>query len=250
MIYHTAAEVNYYNAFFKRWHKSIASIHSDAKFSLKFVGDTSETDVIDYTKANNIELILDPTTTNDLIKKYGSMETGRGYYPMARWNSIPTSDNVCVTDVDVVMVKDHLAEMLDLLTKYDIVSISRLKPKEKVNLMMVNYIKKDCCFKIRNHAMTLMDNKHFRWDIDLDVMGYIKKNCNLTYMHKLTKFDRGKQLQPELGDDSYFGYYSAVSIMIDNNTYPGGMTAKKAKYDWAESNNFLKFSNNQSVSQD
>lgn len=250
MIYHTAAEVNYYNAFFKRWHQSILYVHPDAKFSLKFVGDTIDADVIEYTKTHNIDLILDPTTPEDLINKYGSIEAGCGYYPMARWNSIPDSDDVCVTDVDVVLLNDHLAEITELLNEHDVVSISRLKPNDKVNLMMINYIRKDVCAKVKNVAISLMNDETFRWDIDLDVMFYIKKNLNLIYINKLLKFDRGNDLVPDKQVYSYFGYYSAVPVKIDDIEYPGGIEAKKAKYEWSDKNNIFSFSNNQLSFQD
>lgn len=250
MIYHTAAEINYYNAFFKRWHKSIVSIHPDAKFSLKFVGEPGYADVVEYAKANNISLILDPTTHEDLIKKYGSMNNGSGYYPMARWNSIPDNDDVCVTDVDVVMLTNHLDEIIEQLKTYDIVSISRLKSADKVNLMMINYIKKNACAEIKNIALKLMDHKDFRWDIDLAVMSKAKKAFNLTYTHKLAKFDRQANLEPNPEFNAYFGYYSAIPIVLDDISYAGGLDAKKAKYEWADKNNVFNFSSNQSASQD
>lgn len=245
MIYHTAAEINYYNTFFKRWHRSITNIHPGAKFSLKFVGDTANTDVVEFSKEHNINLILDPTTPDDLIKKYGSMEIGCGYYPMARWNSLPVDDDVCVTDIDVVMMKDHYDEVAELLKIHDVVSISRLKQGEKINLMMVNYIKKDICPKVKDIAISLMDHKEFRWDIDLDVMSKIKNNFNITWIHKLKKFDRAARLIPDPRHEAYFGYYSAMPVTLDKVFYEGGLDAKRAKYEWADKHDVFNFSNNQ-----
>lgn len=235
MIFHTAAEINYYNAFFKRWHQSILRLCPDAKFSLKFVGDIAKTSVINYTTKHNINLILDPTTPDELTKKYGSMEIGKGYYPMARWNSIPVNDDVCVTDVDVVMIKNNLSVINSFLKTYDFVSISRTKIN-KINPMMINYIKQRRCEEIKDYAMSLMNSSNFRWDIDLEVMDYMKKKLSHTYIHELRKFDQGASLMPSSFQDVSFGYYSSVSVTIDGINYASGFDSKKAKYEWADTN--------------
>lgn len=249
MIYHTAAEKNYYNAFFKRWHSSIKALCPQVTFSLKFVGDTAGTDVIEFCKANEIDLILDNTTPDDLISRYGSMEKGRGYYPMARWNSIPVSDkDVCVTDVDVVMVKNDLHEIKNLLKENQFVSISRDK-HPKVNPMMVNYIRSDACAIVRDHACSLMESDEFCWDIDLKVMRYMTQKLKYIYLHRLIKFDSTSGLLPSIKEETCFGYYSAVSIVIDGVAYEGGLEAKKAKYEYADKKDLIRSATNLSLFQ-
>lgn len=247
MIFHTAAEKNYYNAFFKRWHTSIKILCPDVSFSLKFIGDTSDTDVLEYTSNHNIDLILDPTNTDDLVLRYGSMDIGRGYYPMSRWNSIPVVENqdVCVTDVDVIMIRNDVAEIKEHLKENDFVSISRNK-QPKINPMMVNYIKHDACQKVKDFALSLMDNKNFRWDIDLEVMSYMQKNLTYLYLHRLMKFDSNAGLVPHIKAETCFGYYSAVSITLEGIHYSGGFDAKKAKYDYADKKGIIKFATSQS----
>jgi hypothetical protein len=160
---------------------------------------------------------------------------------MARWNSIPSEDeHVCVTDVDVVMVKNDLDEILELLNEFDLVSISRNK-QPKINMMMVNYISKDKCQTVSDFAKSLMDSKDFKWDIDLEVMSHIKKKMSYTYLHRLVKFDSSAGLIPKLFTDTSFGYYSAVSVRFDNVEYEGGYDAKKAKYEWADKNDIINF---------
>jgi hypothetical protein len=245
MIFHTAAEKNYYNAFFKRWHKSIKTCYPNAVFSLKYVGDIEQTDVLAFCQKNNINLVLDPTTKEDLIAKHGSMDIGRGYYPMSRWNSIPVVKNkdVCVTDVDVIMIKNDVAEIKEYLKENEFVSISRNK-NPKINLMMVNYIRYDACQRVKDVAVSLMNNKDFRWDIDLEVMSYMRKNLKYIYLHRLIKFDSSAGLVPKIYPDTSFGYYSAVSIILDGIRYNSGLDAKTAKYEYADRKQIFKFATN------
>lgn len=234
MIYHTAAEINYYNAFFMYWYESILKHSPNAKISLKFVGSVPD-NVLEFCQTNNISLIVDDISFEDLVKKYGKPEKAKGYYPMSRWNSIPNvDDHVCVTDIDVVMLRNEEDLILDLFQENEFVSISRDK-KVKINPMMVNYLRKDICKIIKEISLSFMDSKDFKWDIDLEVMSFMKKNFTHKLLHKLGKFDVNSNLYPtpELLD-MFFMYYSAVSINVDGVEYPGGLEAKKIKYERAK----------------
>lgn len=234
MIFHTAAEKVYYNAFFKMWHRNIDKHVPNAKFSLKFVGDTSSTDVVSFCKDKNIDLILDCTTIDTLIEKYRSLIVARGYYPMARWNSIPIKDeHVCVTDVDVIMLKNDIADMELLFEENDFISVARGRKR-----LMVNYIHKDACAAVLEHSKSLMDSDKFRWDLDLDVMSWMLENLRGANLNQLAKFDStSNRLFNYVPNFCSFGYYSSVGFTYDEVHYPDGFEAKKAKYNWASKTN-------------
>lgn len=238
MIFHTAAEKNYYNAFFKRWHNSIKKLCKDVKFSLKFVGDTLGTDVVEYCKQNEINLILDPTTWEELLEKHKTEFKASGHYSMARWNSIPVAnEHVCVTDVDVIMLKNEMAMIEELLETRDYIALERGKKCR----LMVNFINKNTCETVRNLAITLMDSPDFQWDIDVTISRWMGLNLkNKLFLNKLTKLDSTNNRTAFLAnEETFFGYYSSVSFTKNGITYAGGFPAKKAKYEYAEKQKYF-----------
>ncbi len=233
MIFHTAAEKKYYNAFFKMWHRNILKHFPAAKFSLKFVGNTEDTDVIEFCKTNNINLILDPTTWQELLEKHKTEFKASGYYPMARWNSIPvTNEHVCVTDVDVIMLKNEMSLIEELLETRDYIALQRGKKCR----LMVNFINKSTCSTVRNLAIKLMDSPNFQWDLDVTIGNWMELNLtNNLFLNTLTKFDSAFDRTAFLKDDeAFFGYYSSVSFTKNGTTYAGGFEAKSAKYKIAQ----------------
>ena len=140
MIFHTAAEKIYYNAFFKNWHTSIKKIYPTAKFSLRFVGSTTDTDVIEYCNTHHIMLDLDPTTYQEIVDKF--KVTGKcvnGYYAMSRWISIPIQNKpVFVTDVDLIATNKLIFSIDNSLNEKSWFTISKRKaPDRTLKLMAI-----------------------------------------------------------------------------------------------------------------
>jgi hypothetical protein len=175
MIFHTAAEKIYYNAFFKNWHNSIKKIYPAAKFSLRFVGPTTDTDVIAYCNSHHILLSLDPITFQEISDKFNV--TGNhvnGYYAMSRWISIPIQDdNVFITDVDIVAVSAPSFDIDGSLMNKPWFTVSKLKSSGNTLKLMAICLRKDICDPIRYVALALLENSPLVWSLDLHVRDYL-----------------------------------------------------------------------------
>lgn len=229
MIFHTAAEIKYYNYFFKNWHRSLRKHWPDARFSLRFVGDASESDVVEYCKENSILLEVDSIDFGTMMERYRCLESDAlGYYAMSRWISLPIiNDHVCMTDVDIIQLNSLGFDLAADLESYDFISISRQK-RNKTNKMMILFLNRDLVSTIRNKSMELLQSSPLVWNLDTQVLIWMvfdkkfrwREHTSLYCINDLSR----------IGSKVKFGYFSGLDGMINGVKYPKGTEAKLARY--------------------
>ena len=178
MIFHTAAEKVYYNAFFKNWHTSIKKIYPSARFSLRFVGPDDDTDVIEYCQSNDILLDIDPITYNQITDKFNvtGLNTN-GYYAMSRWISVPTIDeDVFVTDIDIVAISAPSFDIEKSLNEKPWFTVSRRKANNRTLKLMAICLRKDICNSVRDKAISLLNSQPLVWSLDLNIRDFLMEN--------------------------------------------------------------------------
>lgn len=231
MIFHTAADSRYFEYFFKNWHETISLRHPNASFSLRFVGKNYD-GVIKYCKSNRISITVDESSLEEIKNRYNidNDEDAKGYYAMSRWISLPADDDVCVTDIDLLMVKQLSDDIIKSLNEHNFVSVCRQK-YDHPNVMMCMIIRKDKVKEIRDFAIRLLDESRLRWDLDTAIATYIEQEYEIAKFFNLFKMDHSVQKNiPVLRKDVIFGYCSAISIM-GNNKIMQGAEAKRFKND-------------------
>lgn len=232
MIFHTAAEKVYYNAFFKNWHTSIKKIYPSARFSLRFVGPTTDTDVIAYCNSHHILLSLDPITYQEIVDKFNV--TGKrvnGYYCMSRWTSIPILDeSVFVTDVDLIATNKLIFSIDDSLNEKPWFTISKRKAPDRTLKLMAICLHKDLCERVSSKAITLLENSPLIWSLDLQLLKYLTDNFNYTDYVMLGEIDHISK-----STKAPFAYASPMPAVIDGIVCASGLDSKIARYKLAKS---------------
>ena len=233
MIFHTAAEKIYYNAFFKNWHTSIKKIYPTAKFSLRFVGSTTDTDVIEYCNTHHIMLDLDPTTYQEIVDKFKvTGNHANGYYAMSRWISIPILDeSVFVTDVDVIATNTPTFSIDNSLKKKPWLTVSKRKAPDRTLKLMAICLRKDLCERVRDRAVSLLKDSPLIWSLDLQIQKYLTDNFEYNDYVLLGEVTRSTK-----DTNSPFGYASSSPVAINGVGYAGGIDSKIARYKLAKSN--------------
>lgn len=203
MIYHTAADKIYFDAFFKRWHTSIKHFQPTASFSLRFVGEEDRS-VEDYCIENNILLSNENISLSEIEERFKvTTENARGYYALSRWLSIPDGDDVCVSDVDLVQLNPLDINFGKLLREFPFASIARQKTKHP-NMMMCFYISKEMTATVRKKAIDLLDKNILAWDTDISIMTWIHKNYPIYLDFGMFQLDKINNIKPHVK----FGYFS------------------------------------------
>jgi hypothetical protein len=226
MIFHTAAEKNYYNFFFKKWHRFLKEFNPTAKFSLRYVGDTNTCDVVEYCSTNNIMLDIDPISLNQIIEKYNCNEKDAlGYYAISRWISLPLlDDHVCMTDVDLLQLNPLEFDLDAILNEKQFISISR-KKENKTNKMMFLGFNKDFVKTVKDQSIIFLENNSLVWDLDTKILIWLilKNNFNWEEFIQLYCIDN----LSDYNKDVKFAYFSSVN---KKQIYQNEIDAKKARY--------------------
>jgi hypothetical protein len=231
MIFHTAAEEQYYSFFFKKWHSSIRRLNPTAQFNLQFVGNTENCDVIDYCGENDINLNLDPISFEQIQEKYKCNElNARGYYAISRWISLPIKDDhVCMTDVDLLQINAidfNLSERLDIK---QFISFSKQK-NNKTNKMMFLGLNKNFVKIVKEKSIEILNNNTLTWDRDTSILKWMVLDNNFDW-EEHTQLYCLNDLRRFPDSNVKFGYYSSVDFVHDNIKYNQGLEAKAARYE-------------------
>lgn len=217
MIFHTAAEIKYFDYFFENWHQTIKKVWGDdVKFSLRFVGPMEDR-VATYCETHSIAVTHDPTVGVD-----------PGYYPMSRWVSIPTGDHVCVTDVDIVALT-KVRDIEHKLAEYDMIPISRVKVTMN-NPMMAVFYNKNFAKRVRNEAIRIFKTKALKWDLDVSVMKWCKGNLTWMELFEIQKLDNTILGGVPVNDSMSFGYCGSTDYIGEDLITYSGVEAKHMRY--------------------
>lgn len=229
MIFHTAAEENYYNYFFKNWHKSIKKIYKPCPaFSLRFVGPTDNCDVKEYCTNNGIILDVDPITLDEIQEKYKvSAENAKGYYAVSRWISLPElDDHVCMTDIDLVQLHPLDYDLNEKINHNNFISISRKKVNHSNKMMFLGF-NKDFISKVKELSFYTLNKKKLRWDLDTEILKLLVfGDYKWEEYYDLFCLDTVNISQPKIK----FGYFSSLEFNYNDVTYPLGLEAKRLRY--------------------
>jgi hypothetical protein len=218
MIFHTAADPIYYNAFYNAYSNSIKKYFDSPLFSLNFVGLDQQHLPVDY-------LFHDKVSFEEIkIKFKVDDRAATGYYCMSRWNSIPVAnDHVCVSDVDVVAINpiDNIL-INNLLEKHKVVNLTRLKPKTgKEGGMMIIFLHKDICQEIKDFSKQLLENKPLWWGTDIDVRNYLYNNFDVKNLLKMKEISKSFN---QVIEDPWFIYSKVNKFNNLTRVYNSSLT--------------------------
>lgn len=230
MIFHTAAEENYYNFFFKKWHSFLKEFNPTAKFSLRYVGDTNSCDVVEYCSTNNIMLDVDPTSLDQIIEKYKCPKGNAfGYYAISRWISLPLLDeHVCMTDVDLLQLNPLDFDLNKILDEKNFISISRQK-NNKTNKMMFLGFNKDFVKTVKDQSISFLENNSLVWNLDTKILIWLVLHNNFNWEEFIQLYCL--DYVHDYNRNVKFGYFSSIRFEHRGKIYETGSAAKKAKYD-------------------
>ncbi len=227
MIFHTAAEEQYYRSFFKSWFTSIKTFNPEAKFNLRFIGKTDNCDVIKYCKDNDIILDLDPTSIDEVQMRYNcNAADARGYYAISRWISLPVNvDHVCMTDVDLMQLNQLDFNLSNKLDEKQFITFSRQKIK-KTNKMMFLGFNKDFTSTVRDKSINILQNNNLTWDLDVSILTWL-------ILHNNFNWEEFKELycidNLSISSRVKFGYFSPIDFVHNAVKYEHGVEAKAAR---------------------
>lgn len=231
MIFHTAAEEQYYRFFFKKWHSSIRRFNPTARFSLRFVGSTENCDVIDYCRENDVDLDLDPISFEQIQEKYKCNESdARGYYAISRWVSLPIKDDhVCMTDVDLLQINPTDFDLSDRLDRKQFISFSKQK-NTKTNKMMFLGLNKDFVEIVKKKSLEILNNNPLVWDRDTSILAWMILANDFDWEEHTQLYCLNDLRKPPTGRIK-FGYYSSIDFVYNRIKYNQGLEAKAARYE-------------------
>lgn len=197
MIFHTAANKSYHDAFFEQFISSVKENYTNAKFSFHSIGHLEKKLGVDY-------FSFDTNTLDDIKQKYNTNDNrhASGYYCISRWLSIPVvGEHVCVCDIDIKAANkiDH-----DLIENYlevhKVINVTRHKPKDNTEGgMMVIFLHKDICQSVKQFATELLDKEQLTWALDVRVRNHLYNLFNvknILKMQDISKFSSSKIEDP------------------------------------------------------
>lgn len=182
MIYHTVCDPLYFDRFFFDFYKSIKKYSPDSSVSIHYVGTINELHK-KFCDENNILFSHESTTIEDLREQFKGVDDGNllGYYPLARWFSIPLIDeDVCVCDVDLLAINPIDENLLkELLSKNNCVNITRVKPSGEIGGMMLMCLNKNVLKNVKEFASSHKNKiSHISIAEDVKVRTFIYETCN------------------------------------------------------------------------
>lgn len=194
MIFHTAADPIYYDRFYNDFRNSIQLNYPNPKFSLHLVGKFNQVPTADF--------ITNDSITFEEIKQHYSCDdrSAKGYYCMSRWTTIPLCDsNVCVSDIDVISINKIDNEFIkENLEKHKVINLTRIKPKSgEEGGMMIFFLHSTVCEKIRNYALSLMNNEKLSWATDVHVRKFIYDNFDVLNLLKMQEISKSQSIKIE-----------------------------------------------------
>ena len=200
MIFHTAADPIYFEAFYNSYTDSIKQFFDSPLFSLNFVGLDQQHHTVDY-------FFQDEISFEEIKIKFNVDDrSARGYYCMSRWNSIPVvNHHVCVSDIDVIAINPIDKILInDLLEKHKVVNLTRLKPKlGGEGGMMILFLHKDICQEVKDFSKQLLENNPLSWATDVAVRSYLYNNFNVKNLLKMKEISKSNN---QVIDNPWFVY--------------------------------------------
>jgi len=215
MIFHSSAELDFFNHFYKNFYSSVKFFHPYDKLSFNFVGDDSDhcnpilTDINTHDKID-IESIKNKFNASNNRSAYG-------YYALSRWLSIPLlDDHVCVCDIDLLMCNTIPNEFYEnILNKHEVINITRKKPNGGEGGMMAMILRNDICNDVKNYSNIVLQEKQLKWDLDVDVRQFLYKEFNVFNILKMQDISK-KQYQKT---DDWFVFSKLDEKNKLNTTY-------------------------------
>jgi len=189
MIFHTAAEQNYYEKFYSLYSNSIKKFYPEAELSLHFLGKEPplKNKNISYRSYENISF-------DQIQKKYKTLNTRdtKGYYALARWRSIPeVSKNVVVSDVDIIAIKTINQERFnDLFKTHEVINITRTKKNGAEGGMAMLCLRHDIISDVNNFSSKVLYNSKLQWDSDVSVRTYLYNNYEVAEIPEMYVFNK------------------------------------------------------------
>ena len=200
MIFHTAADPIYFEAFYNSYIDSIKQFFDSPLFSLNFVGLDQQQPTVDY-------FFQDKISFEEIKIKFNVDDrSARGYYCMSRWNSIPVvNSHVCVSDIDVIAINPIDKILInDLLEKHKVVNLTRLKPKSGgEGGMMILFLHKNICQEVKDFSKQLLENNPLSWATDVAVRSYLYNNFDVKNLLKMKEISKSNN---QIIDDPWFVY--------------------------------------------
>lgn len=187
MIFHTAADLVYYNNFYELYNSTIKKFYPDDTFSLYYLGNTLPNNTnISYVTQEKI-------TSAEIESTYKVTDRNtKGYYALSRWWSMPVAnEHVVVSDVDVVALNTISKEKIDNIFKtYEAINITRTKKNGQEGGMAMLILRKDIVDDVNNNAKYVLKNIPLSWSSDVNVRGFIYKNFNVYSLPEMHVFKK------------------------------------------------------------
>lgn len=188
MIFHTAAEWNYYEKFYSLYSSSIKKFYPNAKLSLHFLGENfPKNKDIFYTSYENISF-------EQIQQKYKTLniKDTKGYYALARWKSIPdVGENVVVSDTDIIAIKTiNQSRFNDLFKTHEVINITRTKKNGLEGGMAMICLRQDIILDVNNFSNTVLDNSKLHWASDVSVRTYLYNTYKVAEIPEMHVFNK------------------------------------------------------------
>lgn len=187
MIFHTAADIHYYNYFYKFYKTTISHFYPNAELSLHYMAEDIlvDTDVKHFSAEN--------TNINKIQEKYNADErSALGYYCLARWLFLPeVDDNIVVSDVDIIAIKSIDQQRFDnLFEEYQVINITRTKKGGTEGGMAMIAVRSDVIKPVKLFSNNLLNSNKLQWALDVEVRTFLYENfktIEIPEMHVLGK---------------------------------------------------------------
>lgn len=182
MIFHNSVDPIYFEKFYPAFLNTFKKYTPDScYFSLNYVGIATD-HLFNFCKQNNISLTVENLTFDDINNYYNvSLDDSYGYYAINRWCTIPTTDqSVFVSDVDIFAINEiDVDQIKDILTQYDAVNITRVKPNGLHGGMASIVLSEKICYDVKKKSKEILNLNPLRWDLDVLVREYIYKTFKI-----------------------------------------------------------------------
>lgn len=186
MIFHTATDPIYYNKFYNLYSKTIKKFYPQSDLSLHFVGSPVPT-------KSYINFISNSNLSFEKIKKIYKCDTeqAKGFYALARWFSIPeTQQDVVVSDADIIAIKTINEQRIkDLFSNHQVINITRVKKNGSEGGMAMMILRHDIIPNINQVALSVLNNQ-LQWDSDVQVRTHIYNNYNVAEIPEMHVFGK------------------------------------------------------------
>lgn len=187
MIFHTAADKNYYDYFYKFYKKSIKNFYPTCELSIHYMGENLLID-------SDVRYISYENTNTEKIKEAYKVDekSALGYYCLSRWLFLPeVDDNIVVSDVDIIAIKKIAHDRFEsLFREYQVINITRKKKGGTEGGMAMIAIRSDIIESVKIFARDLLKEKTLHWALDVEVRTFLYENfktVGIPEMHVLGK---------------------------------------------------------------